>query len=516
MSASVPQFNLQQLKDLYKQGMNHARNKFSSVFFSKDDKLCDYQLQLADKATDLTTLMNVISMNNNTWASSFGSPKAICTGCELQKTGIQFGVGDSEWYFLYGIAGNYSFNLSFFKQEIAPPEVVETVTDDRNEAVRWCILGGFGTINPKVWYSIPAEYIYLKYVQPTYSTFSLSGSGKFVSSALFQTTIPMQFQATLDFTDSENKSHNLTVFMTSNTPPVADMPNSCACSVGLGTLYYSYTDMNVSVTTEMGSGTGNGWIDHQLLKTGWAKGWYNQALQSVVSILSDSVSSGWLWFAVQDYESGLQYMLTHLFGKKFYQDDIHLNENIDMQLINVYKEGVTYFTPDEVSMASSDLKVQMIETILVNGINMPSKYSITLPGGKQVILALASAPNIFPVPHAPYECPAYLYDSTGTKIIGVGLIEANYYFTNKVFAQRIITASGGNPEDTSQVNIVLNGILPKQTFWKNSLSFLAVLIPLWIIIGIAIFVLYRKDKRRIRLMLSLVLVLIGVVLLREL
>ena len=499
---SNPLLDLQGIKDLYKKGMDYARNNYSSVFYPKQNDLCDYQLKLVDQAQDLTTVMNAIFIPNRTWSTCFNAPKNLCKGCEISKTGIQFGIGTTEWYFFYGTAQNYVFNLSFFKQEIAPPQVVDI---DPSEAVRWNIVGGYGTIDPPTWYSINSEYIYMKYEQPSYSTFSLKGSGNNITASL-NSPFPMQFSCDIEFKDSTNTQRSFSFSLAANTAASPNFPNSCLCGLGLGTMYYSYTDTLLSFTAEQKTNIGKGWIDHQLVKKGTPKGWYYQGLETFANIFNKKKSGGWLWTSIQDQESGLQYMLIHFFDQKYYQDSVSLNNSIGVSIVNEYDRGITHFSPEDIS----DFEMKMTETVNIPeiGINLPKSYNITLPGGKKVILKTVAMPNVYTSVTASYECPAALFDSTGTTQIGTGLIEANIYFDNETFAKRLIGYSGGDTTDQNSVNIVLSGIQNNQTNWQKFLSIIVTLIPLWLIIIFIFFVFYKKENRLIKSVISIGLYLI--------
>lgn len=502
------------IKNLFAQGIQYAKDRYKGVLYDRADDMCEYQLNLANSAQDINTLMNVIWLGNanSTWSSAFKAPKPICTGCELGYTGIQYGTAHVGWYFFYGIAGNISFNLSFFRLEMAPEEVVKKAGIPNYEAVRWNVLGGFGTIGENSeWYSIKPEWIRMTYEQPTYSTFTLSGQGDNISVTL-ASPIPMNFTITLSYTDMNGKAHTFNASMAAITPPAANVPNTCECGFGLGSFYYSYPLLSLTCTADGGSAqTGSAWIDHQLIKAGVANTLYGQALQTIGGILTKNVTPGWLWTTVQDAQTGIQYMFTHFFGKKFYQDDVKAQTNIPNSMINVYKQGVPYFNPTDSDMDSGDFRMVMTKTVKSEstGLDMPASYDITLPGGKEVVLTIASAPNVYPSAFAPYETPAYLYDKSGN-IIGTGLIEANFYFDNTTMVKRLIGMAGGDPTDPKQVSIVLNALTKPQKFYQKLLGVLIVLFPVIAIIIGLVFVL-RKDskpkKYKIGLAVALLLLL---------
>lgn len=499
---------LSDIKNLFSKGMTYANSKYKGILFDRQNELSNYQLSLVNQATDLTTLMNAIWLGNvnKVWTTAFKAPQPICTGCELGYTAIQFGVAHVGWYFLYGIAGSLCFNLSFYRLEIAPSEVVEKEYPNlqKGEAVRWCVLGGYGTTgNNPVWYSIPLEWIHLNYSEPSYSTFSLEGLGTNIKNVSLSSTTPMNFQVNIGYNDTENKSHTLQVNMTANTPPTANVPNSCECGFGLGSFYYSYTTMSVDISADgVTSNGGSGWIDHQLIKNGVANSLYGQSLQTVANVLSKSLTPGWLWTTIQDQQSGLQYMFTHFFGKKYFTDDIVVNQNISNSMINVYKQGVPYFNPTSSDMDSGDLQMVMTKTISYNGMNMPASYNITLPGGKEVVLTIATAPNVYPSSFAPYETPAYLYDKSGN-IIGTGLIEANFYLDNETLAKRMVSAAGG-----TNYMIVYNAMTKSQKLYQKMLGFFIVLSPLILILSAFWFIFKNKEHRKNKFFLCLALLLI--------
>lgn len=499
---SSPLLDLNALKALYSKGMKYAMKKYHNPFMSDVEGLCNYQLQLAEKAQDLNTFMNIFWISNPVFQNAFWSPKPVCTGCELQLTPVQFGVASLGWYFLYGIAGQYAYNISIFRAEVAPPDVVDF---DRSEAVRWIVMGGYGVTGGD-WYEIKPEWMYLKYTQPSYSTFSLTGSSSSVILS-FVSAIPMQFQLNLTYTDTTGTQRVFSSQLVANAPPNANVPGSYKGLLGSSTMYYSYTDMiiNISVNNEPAL-SGHGWIDHQLITGALPNTLYEKSILGAISVISKNKSKGWLWFAIQDYESGLQYMLHHFLNSSSeYADQISVGKEISpLQIINVYRKGVPHFNPKNTTMNSNDVKVVMTATSAVLGLNLPSKYNITLPGGKKVILSIAcKTPNVFPVPHAPYECPAYLYDESGTRVIGLGLIEANWYLPYEQVAARLVSVAGGNAQNTEEISTVMTGLVQPQSVWQKIISILVVLFPLWLLIFFLVFIFSKKSGRKIRALLCL-------------
>ncbi len=499
--------SLQNIKNLFIEGMAYARKKYKSILYDPCHDLCDYQIKLVNQATDINTVMNAIWLGNlnYVWSSSFNAPQPICSGCELAHTQIQFGVGPVEWYFLYGTHGNLCYNLTFFKLEIAPPKVIKKHINDGSlsleNSVMWNVLGGFGTIpssgQAPVWNSIQSEWISMIYETKSYSTFVLQGSGQNINVTL-QSITPMTFDVVLTFKDTAGINHEFNTSMSALTPPLPNVANSCECGYGLGSFYYSYPSMSCVIKADGNTSpnSGFGWIDHQLIKNGIANSLYGQSLQTLSSIINKNVSGGWLWTTIQDNETSIQYMFTHFFAKKFYQDDIMLNNNISASMVNVYKKGVANFNSNDSEIDTSDFSMTMTKTVLspYTNMNMPASYNIILPGGKKVVLSISTAPNVYPTAFAPYETPALLYDENG-HVIGQGLIEANFYFDNNTMVSRLIDFAGGNSKNSSEVNTVMNALNRRQSMFQKFLGLIIVLMPLIVLLGCLLFIFkFRKEK----------------------
>ena len=144
-------------------------------------------------------------------------------------------------------------------------------------------------------------------------------------------------------------------------------------------------------------------------------------------------------------------------------------------------------------MDKNDCKITLTQTFTSNMTNLPAAYNITLPGGKKVVIKMASGPNVYPTVFAPSENPAFLYDETGSRIIGIALLEANIYMTNKQIAERYVRLGGGNPNNKKEVEIIENSLRNSQTWQQKLLAFLYLLLPVFILLAAIIFIFYRKD-----------------------
>lgn len=489
--------DLQSTKNLFNSGIQYAKTK-RNIFLNSDNEFLDKINSIAQNAPDLTTLMSTIlaATNSQQWQDCFNDVQCIPRGYELQKTPIQYGRAPLGWYFFTGVADPTSdispkiaYNFTFLRVEIAPPHNVKI---PKSQAVNWLVSGGYGIVgNPSTWYSLPYEFITMDYQELSYSMFTLSGSGNTISASI-SSTQPMTFDITVSFTDSVNKKHTLTSNLTANTPPQANYENACDKKDNLGTFYYSYPDMRVSMTVSgdvpVPLQAGKGWIDHQYAKGGIMKNIYYNALltRDIVNSLNPP---GWIWASIQDEESGEQNMLMRFNGDKPYSESVKLNDELSFDIANVYKKGVPYF--------NQNIKAKLLETTSsAYNIDLPSKYHITLPSGKEVILATITAPNIYSSPAAPYETPAYLYNMQG-QVIGTGLIEANLYLPIDVYVSRYMASM--NSTDSDLFNMIKNILNPKQTLSQKLLMYFVILLPFILIIASVVYIFHKKDRRKERL-----------------
>jgi hypothetical protein len=498
------------IKSTFREGVKYALKKYSSILYSRDDDFFKYQDGLLEKANTLTEIMNVIwlATYSSTWNYAFEAPQNVQGDGVFSLSNVQYGISPTEWYFFYGIAGKYCFNITFIRIPISP-----LIKDDKYNI--WTVNGGYGIASEnkqeRTWFRLKPEYIFMDYTKTSYSTFNLSGkSDQTPLKISLNNTEPMTFGINISFDAIEGGNHNIDIIMKANSPPSPNAQGAClGCSGNIGSMYYSYT--NMAVQMKVGGDekvyTGIGWQDHQLIKGGIPVGLKNQALMAVTNTLLRAVTGGWTWYAIQDLESGIQYMLTHFYIDKFYKDDIpsklNTKENIKPQMVNVYKDGIAYFNPTEDDIDSNDTRIYLLETvenpdktftIPENKPLLPSKYDITLPGGKEVVLEIATLPNVYPIAPAPYETPAYVKNEKGV-VIGVGLIEANGYFTNEEMAKRAIIQAGGDPDDKKSVEMLENMILKKQKWYQKLLSFIIAGIPILVFILSLVFV-FKNGKHK--------------------
>jgi len=268
--------SLSQLKQLHTDGIEYA-TKNTPWFFPPINDLVELQKTYIKNAKTLNQFMSAVSMDVPSFLASFDVPEPICDNCVLATTQPQYGQGNYGWFFFVGnfyLAGKkMAYNIVFTRVEIAPPASVKL--QDRNEAVRWSIMGGYGS-GPDDWTVIPYDFVYMKYTKLGYSTFTLKGeAGEYIKNCYLQTTQPMTMEFSVDFLDMAGKQHSIQATQVSRTPPQSNAPNTLVKFglPGLASLYWSYTSMDVIAVINGGTYSGGkGGMDHQTFKIGGVQG----------------------------------------------------------------------------------------------------------------------------------------------------------------------------------------------------------------------------------------------------
>jgi hypothetical protein len=491
--------SLTQLKKLFKDGLDYA-NKNSSWFYPPIEDLDELQNSLVQSAPDLTTLMSAVRIPNPNIGAAFWTPKPVCDNCLLKNTQPLWGQANTGWYFFVGNFGKMVYCITFFRLEVAPPQVFKG--QNRGDAVTWLIGGGYGT-SVQDWSVIPYEYVQMTYVPLTYSTFTLEGKGtKYIESCSLKTITPMTFTFSIDYTDAKGAKHSIQTSQQSLTPPQAAAPNAFLFNVpNIGSLYWSYTNMDVtSVINGVAYSKGKGWMDHQNLKisnpTGFFRG--TSHLAQVVATVGKTITgpkiTGWTWMFIQDQESGIQYMFSTALPKNYHSTPSSFKPGLVLpkaSVCNVYKDAVPLNNPSN----CSDLRIEVTKTQTVGGHPYPLEYHITLPGGKEIISRAMHGLNLFVNgPSVSCESPGLVYDKTGKKTIGYSLLELNGPLTFAETTAQLIGLSGAKPTDAS-VSAIDKGVKGYQPMSRKVVAWIITLLPLALFILFIILIFVWKQQR---------------------
>lgn len=496
--------NLDQLKQLFRQGVSYSC-KNASWFFPPHEKATQHQLELVNKAQNMTEFMSAVNIFNPTIAARFDVPKPVCTNCMLKHTNPQWGEGIHGWYFFvgnYGLTDSpYAYCITFFRSEIAPPEAVKY--PNRGDAVGWLIGGGYG--NKDEWINIPYEFVQMDYKELSYSTFTLEGKGDKIKSCFLRTTQPMTFEFGLSFTDTKGTSRSIFSTQVSRTPPMEagkhgfigfGMP-------GYGSLYWSYTDMDIqSVIDSKNYTNGKGWMDHQNLKLAGVQGFMPgsttsaQVLYTVGTTFAKPGVIGWTWNLIQDMESGIQYMISTILPDGYHDNPSTYKPGTVLPkaaICNVYKQGVPMVSPG----SCEDLKCVVSKVQVVNGHPYPLEMNFTLPGGKKVVTRAVYGLNLFTNSSGSVSCesPGLLFDENN-KPIGYSLLELNGPLTKQEIVQNNLRLAGGDPTNQPVVQDIIDSMNTTQPISRKIVAFIIILLPLFLFIFFVVFIFSRPRSWR--------------------
>ena len=498
--------SLTQLKKLHKEGMNYAK-KEAPWFFPPIKELIALQEELVQNAKNLNEFMSAVSISPPSFTAAFNVPKPLCENCLLETTPPQFGQGPLGWYFLVGNFGNMAYNFTFVRTEIAPPGAVKF--PDRNEAVRWSILGGYGT-SPEDWVTIPYDFIYMKYQKLTYSTFVLTGSpGQYISHCTLKTVQPMTFSFEINFKDKNGKDHSISAVQVSRVPPQRNAPGAVTRFglPGLASLYWSYTDMDVPfcVVDEKTYMNGKGWLDHQTFKLAGVMGFLPNSAKSaqvfftVLKSIMGAKPVNWTWMYIQDEESGIQYMLSAGLPKGYNDNPSSFKAGLVLTPngCNVYKKAVPHNMPS----ICSDARIEVVKVQTVGGHPYPLEYKVTLPGGKIVLSKAIYGLNLFMNGPGQISCesPGVVFDETGQKKIGYSTLEINGPLTKRQAAANMLKNSGANPADQTSLNVLGKGQDQEQPLNRKIVAWILFLLPFILFILYIVLIFVGKKQRWERL-----------------
>ena len=510
---------LANLKKLFKDGMDYA-NQNSSWFYPPIDDLDEIQNDLVQKATDLTTMVSAVRITNPNIGAAYWTPKPVCDNCMLKNSQPLWGQAPIGWYFFVGNFGNMAYCITFFRIEIAPPQVFKG--QNRGDAAVWLIGGGYGSQTQ--WNVLPYEYIQMKYTPLTYSTFTLVGTGsKYFGDCYLKSTTPMAYTFSVDYKDQKGVSHSVQATQQSLTPPQQAALNGFILGIlpGMGSLYWSYTDMDVTfVVNGSVHNNGKGWMDHQNLKlanpTGLIQGStrLSQVLYTVGKTLAKPSIVGWTWMFIQDMESGIQYMLSTELPKNYHSVPSSFKPGLVLptaRICNIYKEGVPYNNPG----ACNDVRIEVSKVQIVGGHPYPLEYNITLPGGKQVVSRAVYGLNLFPNgPQVSCESPGVVFDKTGTKKIGYSILEINGPLTFAEMGMQSLVLAGGDIKSQTSMNAIEKGQKGYQPTNRKVVAWLITLLPFIIFVLLIILIFVGKKNRwaKLGLFISVSMVVYSVLL----
>jgi hypothetical protein len=285
--------------------------------------------------------------------------------------------------------------------------------------------------------------------------------------------------------------------MGSNSAPYLNGPDGCVpCISGVGTLYWSYTNMMVQSSVGQvanGSpnefiGSGVGWFDHQWMQGGHLESETIAAILNIENSLTSPKPVRWLWINIQDYTLQEQYMIVVYLQS----ESIKMNDTYTSSMVNHYN---SIDGPKFLDNNSANILVQKTFTTPDGAYTYPTQYLIKV-NGKSYVLKASFGNSLVYLPSGVtnWEGPGILYDESGTKVLGGCFFEANQVTAEENLIKTIMTLAGVPLKYTHIFNSEgnTNGALVTflSVIWLLFLVLLCVLI-LWLIYKLIVWV---KNK----------------------
>jgi hypothetical protein len=352
---------------------------------------------------------------------------------------MQFTQSPAGWLGLYGTTKTTRYAFGVMRFSISPDPHAHTA-----EKVFFNVTGAFD--DGSGWHPIPQN------VGP--ATYSCEENG------VTTFTYSQQEDGVIaEFRIDENKNMSGTVSYEAKSYTFNNTPNEApkyegknggcvpVCFGGIGTSYWSYTNMEASMINKRGQlETGIGWFDHQWINTGVpVKLLYRWAFLNLTPTPDFPSPLQWLWLATQITDEA-----NPRFGYQ-YTGAIDINKDcencsdkdpvIPLQVGDKFQTTMNRFHKDELTY-NVDVKATILETITLtkDGLTQtfPTKYLLAFDepdlepqGFKMILSAEPSSNRRGSIDHRVplvtglinWEGPGLLYD-TDNKPIGQGFLEA--------------------------------------------------------------------------------------------
>jgi hypothetical protein len=303
--------NLETLKKAFGLTLEHIRNN-GSILQPSDNNQIDILEETLNSTTTLDQLAGLCLMpikNRNIGMK----PIESLNNSPLFTTSLQFGQATLEWYFMYGNCGSFSYNFIIFCIPTCIPSIANELGIKGQDGYIYSLTGGYGSNNGE-WITIPLSYFQAIYNSPTQSTFSFEGvldQNNPIKKCSFTSNEVGNFDLDVRWIDKILGVVGIKSNMKSRLAPYLNGPDGCVpCISGVGTLYWSYTNMNIQSTVgnEL-SGSGIGWFDHQWMQTGHLQSETLASLQNIENLITTPKPIRWFWITIQDYTTQEQYMV---------------------------------------------------------------------------------------------------------------------------------------------------------------------------------------------------------------
>ena len=393
---------------------------------------------------------------------------------------FRFGQGTTEWHFMYSTSydpvtkNNSSFFCYIMRLDMLPPPVLKKHNLKEGDASYYNLALGVG-ING-VWESSPLIICRGTYTAISVTNFTFEALDIDNGSTSWSSTLNGEFNLSYTFKSKNSKTCSFDGVLQAMRPPFLAAPDGCApCTGGAGTLYTSYTQLQVQGTVKIDSSIATqtnavGWVDHQ---------WINSQVNDLPLKLLSNFSTAprglgkylWLNLHVND---NLQYMIS-IFpkstagkGQKFSGTDLYTN-----------RYPHTNITEHNVPSTA-----EVIDSIKIGNTEYPIKYKITI---ESEIYTMDSTPfgvttTVDGSGNDHWDGSGLLYDYANN-LIGTCFFEANQlqdkneYNNNKYLACGVnITADSST---LSSTKLPFTQLLPTYSFFL--ILIVALILTIWLV-----------------------------------
>lgn len=363
-----------------------------------------------------------ISMPYDKSNLGFKKIEPISSNDPLSTSCLQFTQGRFGWYFTYAHLGDVAFTFIIARIETAPPSIIKELGLSPADGCLYGVSAGYGT-RGGVWVTLPVSVFQGKYVcngEDFEFNYIPDPSVPWLSVCSCSFT-PGTFGFNLQWTDKNNGPVGITAQLTSSKPPVYDGPKGCdPCIAGVGSLYWSYTNMSVSCSLGPSSSLvtrkGIGWIDHQWMGVGVLDNPLLTLITNTLGMFSTPIIIRWAWMTLQ-LPGDLQYNIINYFS-----DLPVIGKEYKLTATKIQGITTTY-------SVSGTCVIDTTESVTdpSNGVTQtfPTQFTVKLNDKSYILKAVFGQSIIYTTKGVRnWEGPADVIDEDG-KMIGVGFIEGN-------------------------------------------------------------------------------------------
>jgi len=345
--------------------------KKSNFLTPYNPKVMELVEKAITNANDIGTLASAVLLlpNRDVTVDQISSAKD-----PLDSTLFQFEQGAIGWYWSYATYKNPNACVMYYivRIEIGSKEIREKYSLPIGSTTLYNVSMGLGIGG--AWVRNPFTVVRGRYDAFSKTSFRFTGLEMPNNQSFSMETQSLgEFKVDMGFTANGLNQHALTIFSSANRPSFNGQGGCAPCVSGLGTMYWSYTDMTTNTAMIFNSQdqspliNGDGWLDHQWLRGTTADSYAMRALINLQSATSIGGGLGrYIWINL--HLKGVQYMIS-AFPKS--TDKIE-NGSSFPATYNVYSVGL------DNPLWNRKTTVAVVETSTVESVAFPIKVKFTL------------------------------------------------------------------------------------------------------------------------------------------